>query len=516
MSEPGTDIINKIVIDHKGWVWVATGRSGVFVYDAKTARLLKHINGTTTHKPDLPGAAITALLPYNDSLMFVGNMDRLFFYNYHTDRFQRYQTVGSFLGNIAAMEKDNSNCIWVATTNALYRLHPNHAAVMVHNRLSGITNDRFTLAASGKLRDGRLVFGAENTIVAFDPARASTYRATVPVQITAVAVGRKDLLVDSLLRADELEMTYKNNAITIDFSTLTHNRMYAVEYMIEGVDEGWQVADKNFRIVYPFLPVGRFTLKLRAYNPGGELAPETRLRMHISPPWYQAWWFYVLVAILFAAQLWWLDRQRTRRKAALQTMRTSIAEGLHEEVNSALNNINILSEIARLKSEREPLKTQEYLGQIQSKSHNMINAMDDMLWTLAPENDSMGKVASRMREFTDGLTQRHGTRIELVIDKRLERLSLNMKLRHEVLLLFKEGLRSLVEAGAAQCVVHLSAERTKLLFTIEFTNEGCNLQQLNNLLRRRDLEERLHALNAKLDIQIHKSRSLILMQIPLS
>jgi hypothetical protein len=36
-----------------------------------------------------------------------------------------------------------------------------------------------------------------------------------------------------------------------------------------------------------------------------------------------------------------------RRKAALQKMRSEIAGNLHEEVNNALNNINVLSEIAR-------------------------------------------------------------------------------------------------------------------------------------------------------------------------
>ena len=111
--------------------------------------------------------------------------------------------------------------------------------------------------------------------------------------------------------------------------------------------------------------------------------------------------------------------------------------------------------------------------------------------------------------------QRYGTLIELLIDKKVEKLELNMRLRHEAFLLFKEGLRSLVEAGTPHCVVHLTAERAKLLFSIEFANEGCNMQQLNNLLHRHDMEMRLQALKAKLDVQLHKSRSMFLLQLPL-
>jgi hypothetical protein len=90
-----------------------------------------------------------------------------------------------------------------------------------------------------------------------------------------------------------------------------------------------------------------------------------------------------------------------------------------------------------------------------------------------------------------------------------------MKLRHEAFLLFKEGLRSLIDAGTKNCIVHLTAERGKLLFTIEFENEHCDMQKLNNLLQRRDMEERIHALNAKLDVQVHKSRSIFLLQLTL-
>ena len=85
-----------------------------------------------------------------------------------------------------------------------------------------------------------------------------------------------------------------------------------------------------------------------------------------------------------------------RRNEALQRMRTDIADNLHQEINTALSNINILSEMAKLKTEKEPHKSREYFEQIHTKSHNMIIAMDDMLWSIDPENDSMSKTAERM------------------------------------------------------------------------------------------------------------------------
>ncbi len=63
-------------------------------------------------------------------------------------------------------------------------------------------------------------------------------------------------------------------------------------------------------------------------------------------------------------------------------MRSDIANNLHQEVNIALGNINILSEMANLKAVKEPQKSKEFIEQIHSKSKNMMVALDDMFWSI--------------------------------------------------------------------------------------------------------------------------------------
>jgi ligand-binding sensor domain-containing protein len=508
-------MVNKILVDRNGWVWVATGNNGLFVFEATSGRLIQHINGEKAKDPDQPGIGITGLADYNDSLVMVSDETKLYLFNRHTRRYRRHTVSGNILGSVAALQLDNDGYVWMSTGNALYRLHPFKKVAMMFDRRDGILSDQFVLSASYKLRDGRLLFANSNSFIAFDPAVAGATKPPPAVYITGLQIGRQEVSADSVLQLDQLQLDSKSNSITIDFSTLEYSVPYPIQYKIDGIDTDWKVADLANRITYPFLPVGRYTLQLRTYSPEGASAAVTKLKIRVLPPWYQTWWFLTLLGIALAFQLYWLDRQRNLRKRTLQKVRTDISDGLHQEINEALNNINILSEIARLKSEKEPQKAKEYLEQIHTKSHNMIIAMDDMLWSLDPENDSMNKTISRIKEYADALMQRHPVTIELFIDKNVERLQLNMKLRHETFLLFKEGIRSLVEAGTPVCIVHLSLEKAKLLFTIEFKNEGCNMQQLNNLLNRRDMEARLHALGAKLDVQLHKSRSMFLLHLPL-
>jgi ligand-binding sensor domain-containing protein/signal transduction histidine kinase len=514
VQEPGEIMINKLMADRKGRIWVGSSGKGLFLYDAVTSRLLNHWNGKESGNKAIPGDAIMALLDYSDSVVAIGDLTGLFFYNRQTNTLRRWALPGSFMGNISSIEKDGAGNIWIATTNALYRIHPQKKTAMVYSRTDGMASDRFALSASYRMRDGRLLFAASNSFIVFDPLKTGQSGLPPPVILSGVQVGKKDLRVDSVMALDRLELSAEDNYISVEVSTLRFTDNQLIQYKMDGIDDEWRVADGLNRISYPYLPARRYTLQLRSLNSEGHFSQPTVLAIRVRPPWYQTWWFYTLVAIAFIAELWWLDRQRNLRKRAMQKMRTDIWNNLHKEVNEALNNINILSEIARLKSDREPQKAKEYLEQIHTKSHNMTIAMDDMLWSLDPDNDAMEKTVSRIREYADALMQRHGALIELLIDKKVEKMELNMRLRHEAFLLFKEGLGSLVEAGTRHCIVHLAAERTTLLFTIEFNNDGCNMQQLNNLLQRRDMGLRIQALNAKLDVQLHKSRSMFLLQLP--
>ncbi len=55
----------------------------------------------------------------------------------------------------------------------------------------------------------------------------------------------------------------------------------------------------------------------------------------------------MLIIILF-----WLDKQRIKRIRTEQEMRMTLATNLNKDVNTTLRNINVLSEIASMKSEK--------------------------------------------------------------------------------------------------------------------------------------------------------------------
>src|SRR6185436_2565501 len=110
------------------------------------------------------------------------------------------------------------------------------------------------------------------------------------------------------------------------------------------------IADRTNQAVYSYLKPGTYKFLLKTLDENGKEGQVTqKFTLTIKPPFWKTWWFYSLFALVIAGLLFWLDRERMKRKEAMQKMRTNIADDLHKEVNAALGNINILSEMARMK-----------------------------------------------------------------------------------------------------------------------------------------------------------------------
>lgn len=508
-------MINKLMVDRRGLLWIGTAANGLYVVDPSTDSLVYHFSDKARGAFRLPEEGISSVLDYDDSSIVITTARYVLLFNTKSGSTEPIGKPEFIQGFIASMEKDKKGLVWVSGTNGIYRVNIQKKVFVRFDRTDGIDNDRFILASSYAMPDGRLVFGSSNQFILFDPAAITVTTVNPQPRITEFKVMNKSLQVDSLLRLQQVTLRHNNNSLEIEFSPLVYSSGFMIRYMMEGLDKEWKMAGKENQAIYSYLPPGKYKFMLQTLDAEGKINDVFfSVNIRVNPPFWKSWWFFSLLAIAIGSLLFWLDRERMQRKEAIERMRSTIADNLHSEVNTALNNINILSEMARLKADKDPEKSKEYIEQIHTKSHNMIIAMDDMLWSLDPGNDSMEKTTSRMREYIEALRNRHGVNIDIAVDKKVETLELNMKLRHEAFLVFKEGIKNLVMLGAANCHVYIRSEKNNLLFTTLFESDKCDMQQLNNLLHRQDLEKRLEQMRATIDVDLHKSHSAITLRVP--
>jgi hypothetical protein len=508
-------MITHLNTDSRGLLWVATSLQGLYVVDPKLNKVVMHFSDSSDENYRLPEQSVTSTLEYNDSLMLFTTSNSLQVYNRYQKKTRTIGRTGIMKGTLTALQRDKRGYVWISTSSGLYRVNLKNRAFVEFNRNDGIDNDHFILAASAKLPDGSLLFGNSTEFIRFQPESMNINSTSPLTRITEFRVKNRPLLVDSLLQLKRVELSYNNNSVEIIFSPMVYSSAFGILYKMEGIDKEWRPADKNNQAIYSYLPSGNYRFMMKTMDGEGQLSEVvSTLHLRIVPPFWKSWWFFSGLAVLAGLFLYWFDRERIRRKEAIQKMRSNIADNLHNEVNAALNNINILSEMARLKADKDPSKSIEYIEQIHTKSHNMIIAMDDMLWSLDPGNDSMEKTTDRMREYIDALKNRYGVNIDIAMDQKVEMLPLNMKLRHDSFLVFKEGIKNLVTLGAENLHIYIKSEKNDLLFITLFDSEHCDMLQLNNLLHRQDLEQRLKILGAGIEVDLHKNHSAITMRVP--
>jgi signal transduction histidine kinase len=139
--------------------------------------------------------------------------------------------------------------------------------------------------------------------------------------------------------------------------------------------------------------------------------------------------------------------QKVEREAIWEE-RSRIAQDLHDDVGASLTQISLLGEIVRRGGTSSgPIHDQ--LSKISLKAKEAVRALDEIVWTVNPRNDTLPRVASYLSNVARDLLQETGIRCRYRIPESLPELTLNAKIRHELLLAVKEALRNVLKHSQA-------------------------------------------------------------------
>ncbi|RPD45174.1 ligand-binding sensor domain-containing protein [Paracnuella aquatica] len=513
-----TGLVHKIEA-HKGFVWVATSGHGLLQVAAQTDALVRTYGERGRMATRISSGSPSDIIVYNDSTLVVlaGSINII---NLKKGTVQQLGTAQGVLPSNSAVSgrRDAQGILWVGMANGLCRVNLQQRTHTFYDRRDGISYDNFPLASAFGLSDGRMVFVTDHNFVVFNPEKASATGTPHQPQLTGLTVGDQSLLLDSLRNEERLVLPYHKNSLSFAFSSLhfAPGNKLQYFYQLEGLNKDWIPAGNKPEALFSYLPPGSYQLRLRTENGDGVASPEFRLfPVVIRPPFWQSWWFYSVLALIIAGAVVWFDRERMRRLRAVQQTRLQIAGNLHEELNTALHHINILSEMARIKSGQDLQQSLTYLDQISERSHNMIILMDDMIWSIDPSKDTLQDTLVRLQEFVAALQSRYEALISVAVGKKVPFLKLDMKKRHEAFVVIKELLRLAVEQGGARNVlVNMNLVKGRLV--VKFYDEGVTLQgqSLHAEKKVDELRKRITAVGGELDFQVREQVLSVILMLP--
>lgn len=305
-----------------------------------------------------------------------------------------------------------------------------------------------------------------------------------------------------------VEIKPGGNNISFEFSSITFRRAKELQfqYQLEGAVGDWsQLSDRQF-VEYPSLRPGNYVFHVRAKYPDGENGPETLFPFVILPEFYQTGWFYFALISIILLVVYLIYRYRMAHALKMEKMRTRIAADLHDDIGSTLSSIFIMSELIASNRNVVGSLTSDLIDKIGINSRTMLNAMDDIIWSVNPQNDRLTNLELRLKEYAIPLFEPKGTKITFDIDESIQQVKMDMDQRRNIYLITKEALNNAAKySEATQVNVRITTTPQFIEISVKDDGIGFDLNASTNRNGLANMESRAKQMSAFFSIESHKN-----------
>jgi signal transduction histidine kinase len=133
----------------------------------------------------------------------------------------------------------------------------------------------------------------------------------------------------------------------------------------------------------------------------------------------------------------------------------------------------------------------------------MAQALDEIVWAVNPEHDTLEGLAEYLTQATDDFLEDTPIRLRLVVPAGLPACTIPAEVRHQLFLAYKEALNNAVKHGAASEIrIELATEPTRLHIIVADNGVGFDASapdaRGNGL---RNMRHRLESIGGRFDLE---------------
>lgn len=217
----------------------------------------------------------------------------------------------------------------------------------------------------------------------------------------------------------------------------------------------------------------------------------------------KTWIFGAILGILLVgfAFAYVVSRNRLKQLQASQKLRNQIAADLHDEIGSTLSSISILSELVAFQQKKEQFNP-EIMTQVSNDARNVIEKMDEIIWTINPDNDEFYNLETRLKSYAIPMLESKDIDFKFDFSPELESVKIDMGKRRDIYLILKEAINNLVKYSETKSA-HIEGRvvGNKLIFKIIDNGIGFDLKEHTDRNGRKNMHSRAKKIDADLDIQ---------------
>lgn len=360
---------------------------------------------------------------------------------------------------------DHRDNLWLSTNYGLCMFNPQTFKVRNFTESDGLNGNEFNRYQFSKAADGTMYFGGVKGVTAFHPE--SLYSDSLKSELVFNELRILNKPVEFSLsrnRAEEkwlprpiekctrLVFPHDVGTITLSYALLDYTvpMQNRFRYKMEGQDQEWIEGGTATEATYTNLSPGDYRFRVSGLNSHNRWSGERIMDIRILPPWWATWWFRTLTVLTVVGLLYALYRYRLTQVVRVERMRNRIAQDLHDEIGSTLSSISLYSAVVQKTSNGMPEKSKAVLEKISNSTTEMMESMNDIVWSIKADNDSFLNVVNRMRAFGVNMTESRGIGFVFEVKGDAERLKLDMDQRKNIYLIFKESINNALKYAQAE------------------------------------------------------------------
>ncbi|MBN1597963.1 MAG: response regulator [Bacteroidales bacterium] len=290
----------------------------------------------------------------------------LLYLNKITQEFE-YDTVVETKYNIRNILAQN-NALWLSTQLGLIKYLPDSASYILYSVEHGIRSEDLFSSIGGLSQNGEYIIGSDKGLTMFFPDSVITQSDFPEIRLkecyinnVVMNIGQElngqVILTESIINTDRIDLNYKNNSFSFEFSAiefLTPDKIL-FKYKLEGFDNIWiDVEEGSNKVVYTNIPPGEYKLLIVSTNTLGQWNKTPfELELNIAFPFWQTWWFRVLVVIIIILIINTIIRLRLR---FFKENEKILKNKVHERtLELEENQIEIIAQKEELERQRDAL-----------------------------------------------------------------------------------------------------------------------------------------------------------------
>ncbi len=315
-----------------GTLWIAS-MSGLGSY--KDGRF-------TNWSDKIPAVQMRSIYEDADGTLWFGSYDAGIF-RYKNGEFKAITIQEGLFDNGAfQILEDDFERFWISSNRGIYRVAKAGLNDFADGKIQNVTSIGYGVkdgmadaecnggrspAGFKSKKDGTLWFPTQKGIVVVNPKALTVSPPPAGVAIENCLIDGKET------DCGNIRILPENESLEIKYTGLSFNKPEQIKfkYTLEGLDDNWVDAGRRRRAYFTHLPPGEYSFKVLAANAEGIWNEKgASVKITVTPPFYQTYWFGAVCVLIIGGILFFGYRRRIENLEAKRVAQEKFSRQLME------------------------------------------------------------------------------------------------------------------------------------------------------------------------------------------